>query len=127
MIGPAVIAALEFAGIALVVGDHERAAMRALVMNDPDFALGIAHQHDRLAADKSADVVAGIFHLAFMADVNPSRPEYPLHFEFEDRRIGVEPAMHPAGLHKGVECFGWRHRWYPNCQIVRQQDSDYAS
>jgi hypothetical protein len=37
--------------------------------------------------------------LAFVADVNPSRPEYAFHFEFEDRRIGVEPAMHAAGLH----------------------------
>ena len=36
MIGPAVIAALEFVGVALVVRDHHRAAMGALVVDDAD-------------------------------------------------------------------------------------------
>ena len=54
MIGPAVIAALEFVGIALVIGDDERAAMGALIVDDADFAIGVAHQHDRLPADEGA-------------------------------------------------------------------------
>src|SRR6195256_5147597 len=49
MIGPAVIAAREFAGIALFVGGHHRTPMRALIMDDVDFSLSIAHQHDRLS------------------------------------------------------------------------------
>ena len=51
MIGPAVIAALKFVGPAFVERDHERAAMRALVMHDVDLAVRAAHHHDRLAAE----------------------------------------------------------------------------
>ncbi len=86
MIGPAVIAALEFVGVALVVGDHERAAMGALIMNDADLAVGVAHQHDGLAADEAAEIVAGILHLAFVADIDPGGAENALQFQFEDGR-----------------------------------------
>jgi len=54
MIRPAVIAALKFVGIAFVIGNDQRTAMRALVMDDANFALGIANKNDGLAADEGA-------------------------------------------------------------------------
>ena len=74
--------------------------MGALIVDDADFALGVAHQHDRLAADKAAEIVAGIFHLAFVADIDPGDAEDALHLELEDGRIGVDLPMHPAGLNE---------------------------
>src|SRR5262249_53606338 len=98
MIGPAVIAALEFGRVALVVGDDERSAVGALIVNDADVALGVAHQHHRLAPDKCAKVVAGIFDLALVPDIDPGDAEYPFQLELENGRIGVDLPMHTAGL-----------------------------
>ena len=100
MIGPAVIAALEFLGVALVIGNDQRAAMGALIVNDADLAFGVAHQHDRLAADEGAEIVAGVFHLAFVADIDPGSAENALQLELENRRIGVDLPVHAAGLHE---------------------------
>ena len=52
--------------------------MGALIVDDADLAFGVAHQHDRLAADESAEIVAGVLHLAFVADINPGSAEYAL-------------------------------------------------
>src|SRR6476620_6687509 len=98
MIGPAVVATGEFAGVARVVGDHHRTAMRALIMDDANGALGIAHQNNRLAADEGAEIIAGIFHLAFVADVNPGGPENALELKLENFRIGVDLPAHAARL-----------------------------
>src|SRR5262249_54188505 len=87
MVGPAVVAALKFLRSALVVGDHERAAMGALIMDDAHLAIAVAHQNDRFAADETTNVVAGIFYLAFVADIDPGVAEYPRHFQIEDRRV----------------------------------------
>jgi hypothetical protein len=35
-----------------------------------------------------------------MADISPSAPEDPFHFQLENRRIGIKPAMNAAGLHE---------------------------
>ena len=72
--------------------------MGALIVNDTNGAVGVAHQHDRLAADEGAEIVAGIFHLAFVADIDPGDAENPLQLELEDRRIGVDLPVHAAGL-----------------------------
>ncbi len=74
--------------------------MGALIVDDADRALGVAHQHDRLAADEAAEIVAGFFHLAFVADINPGDAENALHFELENGRIGVDLPMHAAGLNE---------------------------
>ena len=72
--------------------------MGALVMDDADVAFGVAHQHDRLAADEGAEIIAGIFHLAFVADIDPGGAEDALQLKLENRRIGVELPMHAARL-----------------------------
>jgi len=81
--------------------------VRALIVDDTDLALGITHQHDRLAADEGAKIVATVFHLAFVTDINPGSAEYPLQLEFKDRRIGIKTAMNPSRLYQGGE--GFRH------------------
>jgi hypothetical protein len=99
MIGPAVITTLKFVGIAFVVGDDQRTAMRALIMDDANFAFGIPNENHGLAADEGPYIVAGLAHLALVADVNPGAAEDPFHLRFKDCRIGIKPAMHAAGLH----------------------------
>src|SRR6516164_832544 len=103
MIGPAVITTLKFVGIALVVGDDERTAMRALIMDDADFAIRIAHKNHGLAADEGPNIVTGFAHLALVADIDPGPAKDPFHLRFEDFRIDIESAVHAAGLHQGVE------------------------
>jgi hypothetical protein len=71
MIGPAVIAALEFVGAAFVERDHERATVSALVVQNVDLAVRTAHHHDRLAAKIGAEIVAGLSNLALVSDINP--------------------------------------------------------
>ena len=72
--------------------------MGALIVDDADGAVGVAHHHHRLAADEGAEIVAGIFHLAFVADIDPGDAEDALQLELEDRRIGVDLPVHAAGL-----------------------------
>ena len=72
--------------------------MGALIVNDADGAAGVAHQHHRFAADEGAEIIAGIFHLAFMADIDPGDAENALQLELEDRRIGINLPVHAAGL-----------------------------
>ena len=80
--------------------------MGALVVDDAEFAFGIAHHHHRPAADLRREIVAGLFHLAFVADVDPGGAEDPLHLQLEDCRIGVELPVHAAGLEEAREVFG---------------------
>ena len=114
MIGPAVIAALEFLGIALVVGDDERAAMGALIVDDADFAVGVAHQNHRLLADEGGKIIARIFHLAFMADIDPGGAENALELEFENGGIAIDAAMNARWLHQRSETFRGEclRRWH---------------
>src|SRR6516164_8340715 len=102
MIGPAVIATLKFVGIAFVVGNDQRTAVSALIVDDANFAFGIANENHGLAADEGAYIVAGLAHLALVADIDPGPAEYPFHLRFEDCRIGIESAVYTAGLHQGM-------------------------
>src|SRR5215831_14742542 len=72
-IGPAVVAAGEFGGIAAPGRDHERAAMGALIVDDADRASGIVNQHDGLAADRGGEIVTRDFSPGFHARYK-SRP-----------------------------------------------------
>ena len=90
MIGPAVIAALEFVGPPLVERDHHGAAMGALVVQDVQRVVGTAHHDDRLASDLGAEVIARLSNLAFVADIDPCRAEDALEFKLENRRIVVK-------------------------------------
>ena len=87
VIGPTVIAALEFVGIALFVGNDESASMRALIMNDVQASVRPANQHNRLPSQLSTQIIAGVFDLAFVADINPGLAEYALDLEIEDRGV----------------------------------------
>jgi hypothetical protein len=100
VIGPAVIAALEFVGRAAIVRDHHRAAMRALIMQRADLAFRIPHDHQRLARDARAEIVAGLLDLALVPYIDPGGREDARHFQFENVRIGVDAAMHARGLHE---------------------------
>ena len=72
--------------------------MGALIVNDANDAAGVAHQHHRLAADEGAEIIAGVFHLAFMADIDPGDAENAFELQFEDCRIGINLPVHAAGL-----------------------------
>ena len=72
--------------------------MGALIVNDANDAAGVAHQHHRFAADEAAEIIAGIFHLAFVADVNPGDAENAFQLALEDRRVGINLPVHAAGL-----------------------------
>src|SRR5262249_36377278 len=96
----AVVAAAILVGVAAVGGHHHRAAMGALVVHEPDRAIHVARQQQRLAADAGGDEVAGIFDLALVADVNPRHAEDTRELQLENPGGGVEPTMHPPGLHQ---------------------------
>jgi hypothetical protein len=74
--------------------------MGALVMNDADFASGIAHQDHGLAADEAAEIVAGNLYLALVTDINPGDAEDALKLKLEYGRIGVDLPVHTAGLNE---------------------------
>src|SRR5579871_1137937 len=103
VIRPAMIAAGEFAGIAAFRRDHERAAMSALIVDDANALVLIADQHDRLASDPGREIVARIFHLAFVPDVDPGRAENPFKLQLEYRRVRIDAPMHAARLHEARE------------------------
>jgi hypothetical protein len=65
-----VIDALEFLGVTAIGRHHHGAAMGALI-------------------DLREEIVAGIAHLAFMADKQPGHAENALHLQFENRRVGI--------------------------------------
>jgi hypothetical protein len=97
MVGPAVIAAGEFRRVALFGRHHQRAAVGALVADHPHLSVAVAHQHDRLAPHLGGEIVAGVFDLALVADIDPGGLEDPLHLQFEDGGIGIEPTVHATG------------------------------
>ena len=72
-------------------------------------AVHVAREQQRLAADAGRDEVAGIPDLALVADIDPCRAEDALELELENLRIGVEPAVHPAGLDQRTDGFA---RWH---------------
>ncbi|MFZ3226999.1 MAG: hypothetical protein WA230_15985 [Xanthobacteraceae bacterium] len=94
------VAALEFVGIARVVRDDERATVSALIVDDPDFTLSIAHQYDRFGADKGSEIVARLFHLAFVADIDPGNAKNPLELKLENGWIGINLPVDARWLHE---------------------------
>ena len=77
---PGVVRADEgAAGVALQVADELHAAVRAAVVQHVDGAVGGAHHHHRLAADRHRVVVAGVRDLRLVAAVDPDLLEDVLH------------------------------------------------
>src|SRR5882724_12634324 len=99
VIGPAVIATLEFIGAARVVGDDYRAAMGTLVMQRANLTVLSPHDDKRLARDTRTEIVAVMLDLTLVSDVRPGRTENARHFQFKDSRVGVNSPMHTARLH----------------------------
>ena len=97
MVNPTMIGALEPRGVALELGTDPGAAMAATVEHQMHLAVGMAAHDHRLAAQGRGDVIAGIRHLAIMADDQPRAREYALHLELEHLGTGIEIAMHPVG------------------------------
>ena len=85
VIGPTVIAALRFVGIALFRSDHHRAAMRALVVDRIYLPVGSPNHNDRLLGELRAEIVAFMFDLAFVADIYPSVSEDAFKLKIEDK------------------------------------------
>src|SRR5579883_2677895 len=83
--------------------------------HDPYLAFGVAHQHDGFASDEGAEIVAGLFDLALVADINPRRAEDPLQLELEDRRIAIELPMNAGGLHKRSKILRGQHASLRGC------------
>jgi hypothetical protein len=55
-----------------------------------------AHHHDRLAAEIGAEIVAGMFNLAVVADINPGRTEDAFQLKFINRRIVIQAAVNAS-------------------------------
>jgi hypothetical protein len=72
--------------------------MGAAVEQHVDGTVAVAHHDHGLAAELGGDVVAGLPHLAGMANIKPGAAEDALHFKLEDFGIGVDVAVHPSGL-----------------------------
>ena len=86
-------AAEELAGIAAGVDGDARALVRTAVIEDVHHPVGVAHHQHRLLADRGAVVVAGIGHLAVMADIDPGVGEQVLHLQVEDLLVDINVAM----------------------------------
>src|SRR5215470_19759487 len=57
----------------------------------------LVHQNDRLASHARGEIVAGLFDLALVPDIEPGGAEDAFHLELEDGGIGVEPTVHATG------------------------------
>ena len=72
--------------------------MGALVMKYVEFAVGAANHHDGLTGEVCAKIIAGLFDLAFVADVYPRVAKDALQFKLEYIRVGIKRPMHASGL-----------------------------
>ena len=98
-VGPGVVrAAEEPAGVAAPVADQRRALVGAAVVEHAHRAVVAAHHHQRPAGQIDGRVVAGVRHLAGVADVVPGVGEEVLLLEREQLRAQVEVAVHPLVL-----------------------------
>src|SRR6266567_7499076 len=97
VIGPTVIAAGEFRRVALVGRHDHGAAVGALVVDHTHRSLVIAHQNDRLAPHVRGEIIAGLFDLALVPDIEPGGAKDAFHLEVEGGGTGVEPTVHAPG------------------------------
>ena len=97
VVGPAVIDAGEFAGVAGAFDAQQVAAMGAAVDEGVDRAGCVAHDDDRGLADGGGDIVAGLGELHRETEVVPGGSlEQALLFALVLRGVGVEPEGHLA-------------------------------
>ena len=92
IVGPLVIGADEFLGVAAELAAELGGAVRAAVLEHVDRAVLGARHHDRRRAHIRADEVAGIRHLGFERHVVPGAAvEDPFHLALVDVLVGVDP------------------------------------
>ncbi len=104
---PGVVRAIKMIpGIAFTRRADLRTAMRAPVVKNVYLTVLAADHDDRLASDLRQIVIARVFDLAFMTDINPGALENALHFEIENFRIGIGLPVRPVGLHQSGKLFG---------------------
>ena len=72
---------------------HHRAAVGTLVVEDAHAAVRLPHHEHRFQTDARLAEIAGLRHLAFMADIDPGAAEDAFHLERKNPGIGVERAM----------------------------------
>ena len=80
--------------------------MGAAVEQNVHAAVAVADHDHGLPSELGGDVVAGLRHLAGMADEQPRLAEDALHLELEDVRIGVDVAVHATGLDEAGDVIG---------------------
>jgi hypothetical protein len=80
--------------------------MGALIVQNIDFAVGIAGHDQRLVTDLGAKIIAGVSCLTLVADVDPGDAEDVSHLEFENIGIGVQAAMNAGWLYAMEEILG---------------------
>src|SRR5262249_38733468 len=95
---PAVIATGQPRRVALALVGHLGAAVSAAIEQHIDAAVAVADHDYGLTAELDGDVIAGVRHLALVADEQPRAAEDALHFELEQLGIGVDAAVHATGL-----------------------------
>jgi hypothetical protein len=63
--------------------------MGALIVQQLELAACVANKEQRLWPDPGGEEITGVFHLAFMPDINPGRTEDSLHLQIENSRVCV--------------------------------------
>ena len=112
---PAVVGAREPLRASLLGDLDGGAAVRAPVQQGVNPAVAVAGDEDRSPADADLPEVAAGRHLALVEQEHPGAAEQVLHLQVEDRGVGVQPPVHPAGLDQAVEVDVVTHRTTPGC------------
>jgi hypothetical protein len=102
-VGPAVVGAAEEPAVAELMLAHRRTAVTAAVEQRSDAAVAQPRQDDRVLADIGRLVVARLADLAGVPEIDPGAPEYALHLEVEDRRIGIDRPMHRIAAYQRTQ------------------------
>src|SRR5205823_12341338 len=92
-VGPAVVRALEGAGIAARLAADAGAAVRAAVEEGAQLAAGIAQHDERTQAELRGEVIVRLRNLALVREVAPDAAEDVRHLEAEEHRIGIDRPM----------------------------------
>src|SRR5262249_7786378 len=95
VIGPLMIGTHELLNGAEILPAELQTAVRAAISDDGNAPVAVAHDDDRLVADKRALERALLRNLGRQTDVAPRRPtEDPLLLARVELRIGVDPEWH---------------------------------
>jgi hypothetical protein len=77
--------------------------MHAAVHEDVEVTVFVPSNDRGLGSDRDGLVVTGLGDLTFVSDEDPVALEDSLHFQIEDLRFQVDPAMDPGLLYQLIE------------------------